>query len=300
MSIGAGRGAADSAGVRRERDAGARPRPRWARSWRGGPRRRSWHDSSRSRSRSASYSTSTGASQSSASRWPSGVTALFGFAPALRASSVTPVTALKGGEAVRSRRVIKSLLVVQMTFCAFVLFAAGLFRATFDRLSSQSFGLSYDHVLAVAAAHDDGAPARSAGGRSPRPQGTCLVSNPPRSPAGRCCRRTAGTSTITGGDQGAEPHDEQFLGVSSGFFATLRIQMLEGRDFRTSTWRRLSARRSNRSPASASSTKRSRAATSEGAVRSATGVGAPPKDTDAPLNIVGVVADTAYRHVASR
>ena len=46
---------------------------------------------------------------------------------------------------------IKTLLVLQMTFCAFVLFAAGLFRATFDRLSSQSFGLSYDHVLAVSA-----------------------------------------------------------------------------------------------------------------------------------------------------
>jgi hypothetical protein len=70
------------------------------------------------------------------------VTALFGFAPALRASSVTPVTALKGDDARQSRRMIKSLLVVQMTFCAFVLFAAGLFRATFDRLSSQSFGLS--------------------------------------------------------------------------------------------------------------------------------------------------------------
>ena len=83
------------------------------------------------------------------------VTALFGFTPALRASSRDADVALKGGETVRSRRVIKTLLVLQMTFCAFVLFAAGLFRATFDRLSSQSFGLSYDHVLAVAAESPD-------------------------------------------------------------------------------------------------------------------------------------------------
>ena len=40
--------------------------------------------------------------------------------------------------------------------CAFVMFAAGLFKTTFDRLSSQPFGFSYDRVLAlVVDAHDD-------------------------------------------------------------------------------------------------------------------------------------------------
>jgi predicted lysophospholipase L1 biosynthesis ABC-type transport system permease subunit len=66
------------------------------------------------------------------------VTGLFGIAPALRASSVTPMIALKGGEVPRSRRLIKSLVVVQMTFCAFVLFVALLFTTTFARLASNA------------------------------------------------------------------------------------------------------------------------------------------------------------------
>src|SRR5262249_35855199 len=55
------------------------------------------------------------------------------------------------GDVVKSRRTVKALLCVQMIFCAFVLFAAGLFRATFDRLSSLSFVFSYDRVLVLAA-----------------------------------------------------------------------------------------------------------------------------------------------------
>jgi putative ABC transport system permease protein len=78
------------------------------------------------------------------------VTFLFGLMPALRASGVKPMTALKGGEDPHSRRrVMHVLIAVQAAFCFIVLFAAGLFIATFDRLSNQPTGFSGDRVLAL-------------------------------------------------------------------------------------------------------------------------------------------------------
>ena len=226
------------------------------------------------------------------------VTALFGFTPALRASSVTPMLALKGGEAVRSRRVIKTLLVLQMTFCAFVLFAAGLFRATFDRLSSQSFGLSYDHVLAVSAEspQDDQRAQRwrmmaEAVKHLPGVE-SAAVSGWPLLSSNRW------TTTITGGDDGVEARDEQCLGVSRGFFATLRIPMIGGRDFRdTDVAPGLDAAKQ---PLAGVGIVNEAFARRHFGGRNPVGRRVSmrqSKDADAPLDIVGVVADTAYRHV---
>jgi predicted permease len=79
-----------------------------------------------------------------------GVTLLFGLAPALRASAVNPVSALKGGEDPHSkRRLIHALIAVQVAFCFLVLFVAGLFVTTFQRLSHQPTGFSADRLLVV-------------------------------------------------------------------------------------------------------------------------------------------------------
>jgi predicted permease len=79
-----------------------------------------------------------------------GVTLLFGLAPALRASAVNPVSALKGGEDPHSkRRLMHALIAVQVAFCFLVLFVAGLFVTTFQRLSHQPVGFSADRVLVV-------------------------------------------------------------------------------------------------------------------------------------------------------
>jgi len=79
-----------------------------------------------------------------------GVTLLFGLAPALRASGVNPVSALKGGEDPHSkRRLMHALIAVQVAFCFLVLFVAGLFVTTFQRLSHQSVGFSADRVLVL-------------------------------------------------------------------------------------------------------------------------------------------------------
>jgi putative ABC transport system permease protein len=75
---------------------------------------------------------------------------LFGLAPALRASAVRPASALKGGEDPHARRRLMHVLVAAQTaFCFLVLFLAGLFVTTFERLSKQPIGFSADRVLAL-------------------------------------------------------------------------------------------------------------------------------------------------------
>ncbi len=78
------------------------------------------------------------------------VTLLFGLAPALRASAVNPVSAIKGGEDPHSRRrLMHALIGVQVAFCFLVLFVAGLFVATFERLSNQPTGFSANRLLVL-------------------------------------------------------------------------------------------------------------------------------------------------------
>jgi predicted permease len=73
---------------------------------------------------------------------------LFGLAPALRASAVHPASALKGGQDPHSRRrLMHALIGIQTAFCFLVLFVAGLFVATFERLSNRPTGFSAARLL---------------------------------------------------------------------------------------------------------------------------------------------------------
>ncbi|MGH9627073.1 MAG: FtsX-like permease family protein, partial [Bryobacteraceae bacterium] len=78
------------------------------------------------------------------------VTLLFGLAPALRASAVKPVSALKGGEDPHSRRrLINTLVAAQVAFCFLVHFVAVLFVSSFDHMANQSTGFTSDRVLVL-------------------------------------------------------------------------------------------------------------------------------------------------------
>src|ERR1035441_6664092 len=77
-----------------------------------------------------------------------GVMLLFGLTPALRASAVKPASALKGREDPHSRRrLMHALIATQVAFCFLVLFVAGLFAVTLNRLSNQPTGFSAERVV---------------------------------------------------------------------------------------------------------------------------------------------------------
>ncbi len=164
-----------------------------------------------------------------------GVTFLFGLGPALRASAVDPVSALKGGEDPHARRRwMRVLIAVQAGFCFLVLFVAGLFVATFDRLSTQSTGFSTERLLTL-----DIATPRN----EPMPLWEQVTGH---------LRKVPGVETIALADwplldgysfkqdaisiNGAPPGDTPtwFLNVSPGWLSTMRIRLIDGRDFRES------------------------------------------------------------------
>ena len=77
-----------------------------------------------------------------------GVMLLFGLLPALRASAVKPVSALKGGDDPHARRrTMHGMIAAQVAFCFLVLFTAGLFVKTFQRLSHIPLGYSPQGLL---------------------------------------------------------------------------------------------------------------------------------------------------------
>jgi predicted permease len=161
------------------------------------------------------------------------VTLLFGLAPALRASGIHPMNALKGGDNPHGRRrSMKALLAAQMAFCVMVQFVAGLFVTTFDRLSHRSLGFSYARVAVL----DVLDPARA------RPlQDWMEVADTIRQTPGVEAVSFAGwpllsqnrwTATVLTAGRAPQVRPPNLLDVSPGFFDTMGITRLAGRDFR--------------------------------------------------------------------
>ncbi len=161
-----------------------------------------------------------------------GVTFLFGLAPALRASAVKPANALKGGDDPRSRRRLMHVLVaLQIAFCFIVHFVAGLFVATFDRLSNQPTGFSAARILNLETL-------------TQRPQPPAYwdqVLEHLRAIPGVETVALVGWPLMSGeswtGDisiNGAPPSEvfSDLLRISPGWVDTMRIPFIDGRDFR--------------------------------------------------------------------
>jgi len=161
-----------------------------------------------------------------------GVMLLFGLAPALRASAVHPVSALKGGDDPHSRRrLMHALIAVQAAFCFLVLFVSGLFVATFERLSNQPTGFSADRLLTLETVAQ---PAQS-------PVYWTQVADHLRALPGVETVASAGWPLMSGtmsnnfiSINGAPPSDVLtfFLNVSPGWIDAMKIPLIEGRDFR--------------------------------------------------------------------
>ncbi len=160
------------------------------------------------------------------------VTFLFGLAPALRASAVRPVSALKGGDDPLSRRrQVRVLIAVQVAFCFLVHFVAGLFTASFDRLANQSTGFSAERLLALDTVSDHPQPAAywdQVGEHLrdvPGVEKVALAGWPLLSGNG-----WNGFVAINGG--AASEDLDYFLGVSPGWSDIMKIPLIGGRDFR--------------------------------------------------------------------
>jgi predicted permease len=157
---------------------------------------------------------------------------LFGLAPALRASGVKPASALKGEEAPHARRrMMHALIGVQVAFCFLVLFVAGLFVTSFDRLANQPNGFSAERILVLDTVAE----------RALLPAFWDQVAEHLRATPGVERVALAGWPLAAGTSarsfvsiNGAAPHEEpvSFLNVSPGWIGTMKIALLDGRDFR--------------------------------------------------------------------
>jgi predicted permease len=160
------------------------------------------------------------------------VTILFGLAPALRASTVKPASALKGGSDPHSRRrPMHALIGIQVAFCFPVLLVAGLFVTTFDRLAHRPMGFSAERILALDTI-------------AQRPQPAVFwdqVAEHLRTVPGVESVALAGWTLLGGGAwngfvsvNGAPPGPvlAYFLSVSPGWRNLMKIELLSGSDFR--------------------------------------------------------------------
>jgi predicted permease len=161
-----------------------------------------------------------------------GVTLLFGLAPALRASAVKPVSALKGGEDPQERgRLMHALIGVQVAFCFLVLFVTGLFVKTFDRLTHEATGFSSERLLNLeTVTHQPQPPAfweqvEQHLSEVPAVESVAMTTWPLMSG-----ESWVGEISIGGAAPGEVLSD--FLAVSPGWMEEMKIPFLDGRDFR--------------------------------------------------------------------
>jgi predicted permease len=159
------------------------------------------------------------------------VTFLFGLLPALRASATQPVSALKGGDDPHAkRRLMHGMIAMQVAFCCVVLFVAGLLVTSFDRLANQPTGFSSERLLAL--------------DTEAQPKQASVVWNQVaehlRALPGVERVAMAGWPLLSGvgangfvSVNGAPAADRlaYFLNVSPGWLDTMKIPLLDGRDF---------------------------------------------------------------------
>ncbi|HEY3742645.1 MAG TPA: ABC transporter permease [Bryobacteraceae bacterium] len=161
-----------------------------------------------------------------------GVTLLFGLMPALRASAIQPASALKGGEDPHTRqRLMHVLIAAQVAFCVVVLFVSGLFAASFKRLSNRPMGFTSERLLNL----------ETIASRPQPPVVWNQVADRLRSTPGIESVALAGWPVLAGGAEnntvsidGAPPGHVLafFLPVSPGWLATMKLPLIDGRDFR--------------------------------------------------------------------
>ena len=162
------------------------------------------------------------------------VTILLGVTPAWRASGVQPAGALKGGEDPHSRRrIMHALIAAQTAFCFVIYFVAAMFVRTLDHVAHQPLGFSADRILNLETV-------------TYRPQPPVFWDE-----VAEHLRRTSGVEKVAAigwpllsGESridnvsidGGPPSDvfSDTVLISPGWLETMKIPLLDGRDFRAS------------------------------------------------------------------
>ncbi|HEY1987144.1 MAG TPA: ADOP family duplicated permease [Terracidiphilus sp.] len=160
------------------------------------------------------------------------VVLLLGLLPALRASAVRPVAALKGGEDARApRRLMRGAIALQVAFCFLVLFLSSLFVASFQRLENRPLGFSTDRLLLL----------QTVAGKGQLPVVWNQTAEALRAAPGVDSVAISGwpllghikiNSDISINGAPPSPTPAFFLNVSPGWLSTMKIPLVAGRDFR--------------------------------------------------------------------
>ena len=232
------------------------------------------------------------------------VTVVFGLAPALRASSVTPLGALRLRDHRHGhRRVMRSLIAAQTAFCLFVVFTAGLFAVTLRNLATRPLGFESDRVSVLEI---------NVSGEKQSPQVWADVADRVRATPGVEAAAFAMWVPLSGNGWRApvstdghlgEDDAPYFLGVSPDYFSTMRIGLVAGRDFRIGD---TPPTRDGQQPVAGVGIVNEAFVRAFLDGRNPIGrqvlvrqyrLGPQDRDVEAPMEIVGLVRDAAYREV---
>jgi putative ABC transport system permease protein len=228
----------------------------------------------------------------------SSVALLFGLAPAFRASHVEPMSTLRGGDDPHARRrLMYVLLAAQVAFCILVQFVAGLFVSTFQRLSNRPLGFSAERLLVMDANAPKEQPLQFWTQAADQLRGTPGVQSVALA-AWPLLEGDRWTVSVRLPGHPVEVSSPYALDVSPGYFSTMRIGLIAGRDFRLADLPpRLDA--SNQPLPGVGIVNEAFARTyfdGQNPVGRSVYM-LQSKDTSAPMEIIGYVRDTVYRDV---
>ena len=162
-----------------------------------------------------------------------GVSMMFGLIPALRASAVQPVSALKGGEERFGKlHWMQVMIASQIAFCLLVLFFAVLFVTTFGKLTRQPLGFRPENVITLVIGTQRQQSAATWERIRERLRSVPGVKEVSLSTVALLSGETfSGAITVDGTTNATVA---RFLAVSPGWMQTMGISIVAGRDLRES------------------------------------------------------------------
>ena len=220
------------------------------------------------------------------------VTLLFGLAPAIRASAAPLLDALKEVRGQRAhRRLANALIAAQTAFCVFLLFGASLFVGTFDRLRDRPLGFVPDNLVQLVveggrqSTRDEWAQLAGALQELPRVESAAVTGWAPLT--GNRWR-----STVIVAGRSTPENAPNWMSVTPGYIGTMGMRLLEGRDLVAADRSPAKDKAGNPVPGAAIVNESFARAYFDG--KSPVGQRVLVKSTNAPVEIVGLVADSLY------